>query len=143
MLVRQGLLAAIGVVAALLGLAIGMTLVLGAPARGRLLALLTAAGYRRSRELGLVLREVAPAAVVALPAGAAVGLALPAIVLPAIDLTGFVGGADQPAVRLGGMLPLLVVLGFLVVSAIAVLIAAIVARRVTAARTLRSIDEEG
>jgi hypothetical protein len=41
------------------------------------------------------------------------------------------------------MLPLLVVLGFLVVSAIAVLIAAIVARRVTAARTLRSIDEEG
>lgn len=137
------LFAAIGVVAALLGLAIGMTLVLGAPARGRLLALLAAVGYRRSRELALVLWEVAPAVVVALPAGAAVGVALPGIVLPAIDLTGFVGGADQPAVHLGGLLPALVVAGFLVVSAVAVLIAALVARRVTAAGTLRSIDEEG
>jgi putative ABC transport system permease protein len=137
------LLAAIGVVAALLGLAIGMTLVLAAPARGRLLALLAAVGYRRSRELALVLWEVAPAVVVALPAGAAVGLVLPAIVLPAVDLTGFVGGAAQPAVRLGGVLPLLVVLGFLLVAAVAVLIAAVVARRVTAAGTLRSIDEEG
>jgi putative ABC transport system permease protein len=140
---RFALIAAIALVAALLGLAIGMTLVLGAPARGRLLALLGAVGYRRSRELALVLWEVAPAVVVALPAGAVVGLALPAIVLPAIDLTGFVGGAAQPAVRLGGLLPGAVVAGFLVVSAVAVLIAVLVARRVTAAGTLRSIDEEG
>jgi hypothetical protein len=64
-------------------------------------------------------------------------------VLPALDLTGFVGGAGQPAVQLGGPLPALVVLAFLGVAAVAVLIAAAVARRVTTARTLRSIDDEG
>lgn len=137
------LLAAIGVVAALLALAIGMTLVLGAPARGRLLALLAAVGFRRSRELALIVWEVAPAVVIALPVGALVGLALPGVVVPALDLTGFVGGTEQPIVRLGGMLPLYVVLGFLGVTVLAVLVAAAVARRVTTARTLRSIDEEG
>jgi hypothetical protein len=35
------------------------------------------------------------------------------------------------------------VLGFLAVTVLAVLVAALVARRVTSARTLRSIDEEG
>jgi putative ABC transport system permease protein len=131
------------VVALLLALAIGMTLVLGAPARGRLLALLGALGFRRSRELPIVLWEVAPAVAVALPVGVGIGLLLPYVVIPAIDLTGFVGGAVQPAVQLGGWAPALVAAGFLVVTALAVLVAAAVARRVTAARTLRSIDEEG
>ena len=140
---QRTLIAAIGVVAALLALAIGMTLVLGAPARGRLLALLGALGFRRSRELALVVWEVAPAVLVAMPVGAAVGLALPWIIVPALDLTGFVGGSAQPLVRLGGWLPLYVVLGFVAVTIVAVLVAALVARRVTAAGTLRSIDEEG
>jgi putative ABC transport system permease protein len=137
------LLAAIAVVAALLALAIGMTLVLGAPSRERLIALLAALGFRRSRELALTVWEVAPAAALALPIGAAIGLALPFIVIPAIDLTGFVGGTEQPLVRLGGLMPLWVVLGFLGVTILALLIAALVARRVTTAGTLRSIDEEG
>lgn len=136
------LLAAIGVVAVLLALAIGMTLVLGASARGRLLALLAAVGFRRSRELALIVWEVAPAVVIALPLGAAVGLLLPGIVVPSLDLTGFVGGSVQPIVRLGGLMPLWVVLGFLAVTVVAVLLAALVARRVTTAGTLRSIDEE-
>jgi hypothetical protein len=46
-------------------------------------------------------------------------------------------------VQFGGWAPALVAAGFLVVTALAVLVAAAVARRVTAARTLRSIDEEG
>jgi putative ABC transport system permease protein len=141
--VRVALLAAIGVVAALLALAIGMTLVLGGVARGRLLALLGALGFRRSRELPIVLWEVAPAVAVALPVGVAVGVALPFIVIPGIDLTGFVGGSMQPAVGLGGWAPAIVAAGFLGVTAVAVLVAALIARRVTAARTLRSIDEEG
>jgi putative ABC transport system permease protein len=140
---QLALLAAIGVVALLLALAIGMTLVLGAPARGRLLALLGALGFRRTRELALIVWEVAPAVLIALPAGAAVGLTLPYIVVPALDLTGFIGGSVQPIVRLGGLMPLYVVLGFLAVTVLAVLVAALVARRVTAAGTLRSIDEEG
>jgi len=141
--VRAALGASVIVVALLLALAIGMTLVLGAPARGRLLALLGALGFRRSRELPIVLWEVAPAVAVALPVGVGIGLLLPYVVIPAIDLTGFVGGAVQPAVQLGGWAPALVAAGFLVVTALAVLVAAAVARRVTAARTLRSIDEEG
>jgi putative ABC transport system permease protein len=140
---QAALLAAIAVVAVLLALAVAMTLVLGAPSRGRLLALLGALGFRRSRELTLIVWEVAPAVALALPIGALVGLALPFLVVPAIDLTGFVGGTDQPIVRLGGLMPLWVVLGFLGVTVLAVLAAALVARRVTAAGTLRSIDEEG
>lgn len=140
---QAALLAAIAVVAALLALAIGMTLVLGAPSRGRLLALLGALGFRRSRELALIVWEVAPAVAFALPIGAAVGVVLPFVVIPAVDLTGFVGGTDQPLVRLGGLLPVWVVLGFLGVTVLALLIAALVARRVTAAGTLRTIDEEG
>lgn len=140
---QSALLAAIGVVAVLLALAIGMTLVLGAPARGRLLALLGALGFRRARELALVVWEVAPAVAVALPIGALVGIGLPLVVVPALDLTGFVGGGVQPIVRMGGALPLLVVVGFLGVTVVAVLLAALVARGVTAAGTLRSIDEEG
>lgn len=141
--VRAALVASVAVVALLLALAIGMTLVLGAPARGRLLALLGALGFRRSRELPIVLWEVAPAVAIALPVGVGIGLLLPWVVIPAIDLTGFVGGGAQPAVHLGGWAPLLVAAAFLVVTALAVLVAALVARRVTAARTLRSIDEEG
>ncbi|MCU1416019.1 MAG: FtsX-like permease family protein, partial [Schumannella sp.] len=140
---QAALLAAIGVVAILLALAIGMTLVLGAPARGRLLALLAAIGFRRSRELALIVWEVAPAVVVALPIGALIGLALPWVIVPAVDLTGFVGGTTAPIVRLGGLMPLFVVLAFLAVTVLAVLVAALVARRVTTAGTLRSIDEEG
>jgi putative ABC transport system permease protein len=141
--VRGALVVAIGAVTLLLALAIGMTLVLGAPARGRLLALLGALGFRRSRELPIILWEVAPAVAVALPVGLGVGLLLPFVVIPAVDLTGFVGGAVQPAVHLGGWAPVLVAAGFLGVTALAVLVAAVVARSVTAARTLRSIDEEG
>jgi putative ABC transport system permease protein len=140
---QVALLAAIGVVAALLALAIGMTLVLGAPARGRLLALLAAVGFRRSKELAIVVWEVAPAVAVALPIGAAAGFALPLIVVPSLDVTGFIGGTAQPSVRFGEWAPALVVLGFLAVTVLAVLVAALVARRVTSARTLRSIDEEG
>ena len=114
--VQAALLVAIGVVTVLLALAIGMTLVLGAPARGRLLALLGALGFRRSRELPIVLWEVAPAVAVALPVGVGVGLLLPFIVIPAIDLTGFVGGEAQPDVQLGGAAPALVAAGFLVVT---------------------------
>jgi putative ABC transport system permease protein len=80
---------------------------------------------------------------VALPIGAAAGFALPLIVVPSLDVTGFIGGTAQPSVRFGEWAPALVVLGFLAVTVLAVLVAALVARRVTSARTLRSIDEEG
>lgn len=141
--IQAALVAVIALVALYLTLAVAMTLVLGATARGRLLALLGALGFRRSRESSLVIWEIAPAVVLALPLGVLVGIWLPFLVVDQIDLTGFVGGGAPPVVRLGGGAPALVAALFLLVTALAVAAAALIARRVTAARTLRTIDEEG
>lgn len=140
--VRVALGASLAIVAVLLGFAVGMTLVLGAASRGRLMALLVALGYPRRRELPLVIWEVAPALLVALPLGVAAGLALPFLVVPALDVTIFVGGDGQPPVDLGGWLPVAVVAGFVLLGAVAVAIAGVAASRITAATTLRSLDEE-
>lgn len=141
--VEVALAAAVTIVGLLLAFAVAITLVLGSVSRGRLLALLTALGHPRRREWPLVVWEVAPALLLALPVGVAVGLVLPAIVLPQIDLALFAGGAAQPTVQLGGWAPLLVVGGYLVVATVAVALSALAARRVTAAMTLRALEEEG
>lgn len=141
--VSVALVAAAGVVALMLVLAVGMTLVLGAPGRGRLLALLAALGYPRRRGAPFVWWEVAPALLLALPFGVAVGLALPALTLPRLRLSVFLADVIEPAVRLGGWLPVLVVGGFVVLTMLAVLIAAAAASRITAVFAIRSSDEEG
>ncbi|WP_345801173.1 FtsX-like permease family protein [Microbacterium sp. AZCO] len=134
--------AAVGV-ALLLALAIGMTLVLGAPGRARLMALLAALGYPRRRDVPLVLWEVGPALVIALPFGVAVGYALTYLALPQLGTATFLGGAFEPAVQTGGWMPLAVVAGFAAFSALAVLIAAAAASRLTASAAVRSMDAEG
>ncbi len=141
--VRVALVASIAIVAVLLGLAVAMTLILGAGTRGRMLALLAALGYPRRRELPLVVWDVAPALLAALPLGIAAGVAMPFLVVPALDLTRFVGGDVQPAIALGGWLPAAVVAGFLLLGAVAVASATVAASRITAAATLRGLDEEG
>ncbi|MFE1646421.1 hypothetical protein ACFM35_12650 [Microbacterium sp. P01] len=141
--VETGLVASVIAVALLLGFAVGMTLVLGAAARGRMLALLGALGYPRRRELPLVAWEVGPALLLALPVGVGVGLAMPYLVLPSLDLSRFIGAAEQPAVHIGGWLSPVVIGAFLIVAVVAVALATAAASRVSAATTLRSIDEEG
>ncbi|AEG43708.1 FtsX-like permease family protein [Isoptericola variabilis] len=86
--VLSGLLAAAAVV---------LTLVLAAPARGRLLAVLRTLGLPRRAERGLVLWEIVPWAAVALVVGAVLGWAVPRLVLAAVDLTPLTGGTEQPA----------------------------------------------
>ncbi|MFH8251607.1 hypothetical protein ACH3VR_14660 [Microbacterium sp. B2969] len=130
-------------VAILLALAIGMTLVLGAPGRARLMALLAALGYPRRRDVPLVLWEVGPALLVALPFGVAVGFALAQFALPQLGTSAFLGGALEPAVRMGGWMPVAVVAGFTVFCALAVFLAAGAASRMTASSAVRSGDEEG
>ncbi len=140
--ITAGVVAAAAIVAVLLGVAVAMTLVLGARGRGRLLALLRTLGHRRGGEASLVAWEVTPALACALPFGVVAGVAMAHLVLPAIDLRGFVGGHDQPSVHDGGWTGLLVVGGFIVVAALAVALATLIATRVTTARAVRSIEEE-
>lgn len=140
--ITVGVIAAAAIVAVLLGAAVAMTLVLGARGRGRLFALLRTLGHRRGGQAPLVAWEVVPALACALPFGIAAGVGMAHLVLPAIELRGFVGGHHPPAVHLGGQTQLLVVGGFVVVAALAVAAATLIATRVTTARAVRSIEEE-
>nr|WP_274636813.1 FtsX-like permease family protein [Microbacterium bovistercoris] len=139
---RTALVAALAAAAILLVCAIAMTLLRTAGVRGRMLGLLAAVGYPRRRALPLVVWELAPPLLVALVVGLAAGFALPPLLIPAVDLTPFVGGSIQPAPVVQGWMPGAVALGFVLVGALAVLIAAAIAARATASATLRRVDEE-
>lgn len=140
--VRAALLLACGLVAVLLGIAVAQTLVLGATARGRLLAILRTAGFGRRGQLPLVAWEVAPALLVAVPFGALAGLAMSWLLIGGIDLRGFVGGQAQPALDLGGAWQAVVIGGFLVAAAVAVGLATAIAARIRSAETIRMGDED-
>ncbi|MEQ6896480.1 FtsX-like permease family protein [Microbacterium sp. KR10-403] len=140
--VRVSLVAALAVVTLLLVLAVTMTLLRGAPVRGRMLGLLGAMGYPRGRELPLVAWEVAPPLLLALPIGVAAGFALPPLLLPAVDLARFVGGSATVPITAPPWLAWLTVGGYLLIAVIAVTVAAAVAARMTAMIALRRIDEE-
>ncbi|MRH28197.1 FtsX-like permease family protein [Microbacterium sp. SYP-A9085] len=141
--VRLSLWAALAAVVVLLVLSASMTLLRGAPERGRVLGLLAALGYPRRRGLPLAAWEVGPALLLALPVGMVAGWALSPLLLSGVDLTRFVGGSAQPAILVPAWMPWAVGGGFLLVAVAAVAAAAAVAARVTAAMALRRIDEEG
>ncbi|MEV7620581.1 ABC transporter permease [Microbacterium sp. NPDC089321] len=139
--VQGALLAASGIVAVLLAVAVVAMLVLGAVPRARMLAILRALGHPSRGEGRLVTWEVAPALLLALPFGAGVGISMAWLVIPQLDLRGFVGGPTQPPVELGGMWPVIVVVGFALVSAIAVIAATALASRLGTATAVRDGDE--
>ncbi|MDR6865929.1 putative ABC transport system permease protein [Microbacterium resistens] len=142
-LVQAALIAASTIVALLLAFAVGATLVLGAPARGRLLALLRTAGYPRRGELPMVAWEVGPALLIALPFGALAGAAMSLLVIGGIDLRGFTGGTSQPTVAWGGWWQPAVVVGFVLVVLVAIVVATVFAARFGASGAVRDVDEEG
>lgn len=136
------LLAAIVLASLLTALAIVLTLVVGRPARDRLLPLLSTLGLARRGERALVAWEVGPVAAVAVVVGAALGTALPFVVLQGIDLTAFTGGDEQPPVAFDTWLMAAVLAGGVLVTAIAVGVASGIGGRVDAARAMRT-EEEG
>ncbi|MDP3951415.1 hypothetical protein [Microbacterium sp.] len=140
-IVQGTLLAASAIVAALLAVGVIATLVLGAPTRARTLVILRALGHPHSASGRLVTWEVAPALLLALPFGVGAGMAMTWLVIPQLDLRGFVGGAVQPSVVLGGAWQLLVVAGFIFVTAIAVVAATVLASRLGAVNEIRADDE--
>ncbi|GGR15845.1 FtsX-like permease family protein [Agromyces mediolanus] len=122
-------------------LAIVLTLVVGRPARERLLPLLSTLGLRRREERALVAWEIGPVVVAAVVAGAALGLLLPAVVLPAINIAAFTGAIVQPPISIDPLLVGGVLTGAIAVSAIGAWVAASIGGRVDAARALRKEEE--
>ncbi|PZR55067.1 hypothetical protein DNL40_01350 [Xylanimonas oleitrophica] len=92
---------------------VGTTLLLGAPERGRLLALLRTLGMPRRAGRALAAWELGPWAAVALGVGAALAWALPVLVLAAVDLTALTGGDAPPPLRLDPLVLAAVAGGFL------------------------------
>jgi putative ABC transport system permease protein len=136
------LIAAIVLASLLTALAIVLTLVVGRPARDRLLPLLSTLGLGRRGERGLVAWEIGPVALIALVAGAALGAALPFVVLAGIDLRAFTDGDAQPAVTFDPWLIAAVLAGSVLVTVAAAAVASRIDGSVNAARAMRK-EEEG
>ncbi|MFE6733343.1 ABC transporter permease [Microbacterium sp. NPDC057650] len=140
--VQGALLAASAVVAVLLAVAVVAMLLLGAPSRARMLAILRTLGHSRRGAGRLVAWEVAPALLLAVPFGVGAGIAMAVLVIPQLDLRGFVGGPTQPPVEFGGAWLLLAVLGFALLATVAVVAATALASRLGTGTVVRADDEQ-
>lgn len=138
---RGTLLAAIGLVALLCAIAIVLTLVLNAPARSRLLALLKTLGAPPRSGAGIVSWELVPLCVAAVAAGTAFGLALPVLLFQVLDLRSFSGADSAPAYSVDPLLLTLSLGGFLVVAALFTLLSLFFSRRVKVSSVLRTVEE--
>jgi putative ABC transport system permease protein len=117
--------------------AVVMTLMLAAPARARLLAVLQTLGLTPRQGRGLVGWEIGPWAVVALVVGAVLGVAVPSLVLAAVDVTALTGGLTQPDPEYDPLLLGAAAAGFVAVVLAAVGVAAALSRRGEVAAQLR------
>ncbi|HEX5512052.1 MAG TPA: FtsX-like permease family protein [Actinomycetales bacterium] len=128
------------VTAALSALAVVLTLVVSAPDRTQLLSRLRTLGLSGRQARWLVVWEVAPLAATALAAGAVVGVLVPWWVLPAVDLRAFTGGAAQPLLTVDWVRVLLILGGFVLVTAVSLAIAVAANRRLRLGTVLRVGD---
>lgn len=117
--------------------AVVMTLMLAAPPRARLLAVLQTLGLSPRQGRGLVGWEIGPWAVVALVVGAVLGVAVPSLVLAAVDVTALTGGITQPDPQYDPLLLGAAAAGFVAVVLAAVGVAAALSRRGEVAAQLR------
>ncbi|MBZ2198622.1 ABC transporter permease [Occultella gossypii] len=111
--------------------ALVMTLVLAAPARGRLMAVLRTLGVGPGLTRSLVAWETAPLTVVALVVGTALGLALPQLVGATVDLRPFTGDDAQPTIIYEPLLLVGVIAGVVAILAGCVVLASGIARRLS------------
>jgi putative ABC transport system permease protein len=122
------------------GMLAALTVILAAAltahVRGRDVAYLRALGLSGRQALGLAALELVPPAVVALAIGIALGLAVPHLIEPGIDLTAFTGA--EPMITADLTAVALLAGGFLAVLALAVSAAGASARRAQLGKVLRS-----
>lgn len=114
-----------------------LSLVIAAPATARLLALLRTLGLGRAQSRGVGAWEIAPVAIVGTIAGCAVGLLIPLLVLPGVDLRPFTGGTLPPAITADPGLLAAVAAAFIVVVALATAIVMVTTRRLREAPAIK------
>ncbi|GAB3171810.1 hypothetical protein GCM10027059_40660 [Myceligenerans halotolerans] len=129
--------AAVGLAGLLVGAVLVMTLMLAAPARSRLLAVLRTLGLSARQGRGLVGWEIGPWIAVAVVAGAVLGGVVPVVLLAAVDVTALTGGAEPPDVRWDPVLTAGLAAGLVVVATAAAGLAAALGRRHEIAAQLR------
>lgn len=128
---ERGFVAALAITVALSMAAIVLTLVLAAPARGRLVAVLRTLGAGSRVARAMVSWETLPLVAISVLFGAALGLTLPLVLTGAMDLRPFTGGAVQPELVYDPLLLTGVVAAVGVVMTVSVLVAAAVAHRLS------------
>jgi putative ABC transport system permease protein len=122
------------------GLVIVLALLLTARSRLGDFAYLRALGLSRRQAVTATAAEVAAPFFVALVVGTALGLGIAFVVEPGLDLTTLAVRGRAVGIRLDPLAPLLLALGLLVVSAVAVWVTAVVMRRASLSRSLRMGD---
>ncbi|MFC7879975.1 FtsX-like permease family protein, partial [Isoptericola sp. NPDC057391] len=139
--IATGARVSVALAGVLVALTVALTLVLAAPDRERLLAVLRSMGVRRSESRGLVAWEVAPWALGALVVGALVGVAVPALLRARVDLTALTGGGPQPALTVDPVLVVGGVAGFVATVVVGAVLATVVGRRGATPERLRETAE--
>lgn len=138
---RLVLLSGIAASAALSAIAVVITLVLGARARRRILALLHTLGAPPRAGRALLAWELAPVSISALVVGAAFGAVLPLLLSTVIDLRSFTSGPVAPAYAVDPVILGATLGGFVAVTALVTVAALVVARRARAAAVLRTVED--
>jgi putative ABC transport system permease protein len=133
---------ALGFSALMCAIALIVTLVLGTEVRIRLLSRLRALGFGASQASGLIAWELGPLTILGIVAGLAIGLALPPVLLTAIDFAGFTGSVSNPEIILNPLVLAATIVGFFAVAAIATEFAILGARRARIATILRIPGED-
>ncbi|HEY4267426.1 MAG TPA: FtsX-like permease family protein [Galbitalea sp.] len=123
-------------------IALILTLVMNTDARTRLLARLRVLGFTRRQSSGLIAWELGPMALLGIVAGMIVGVALPVVILGAVNLAGFVGSTVRPLLVIDPLLVGATVIVFAIAAAVATTIAIAIARRTAPATIIRATGED-
>ncbi|HEX6197999.1 MAG TPA: ABC transporter permease, partial [Jiangellaceae bacterium] len=126
---------------ALAAAAVIITMVIAAPARGRLFSQLRTLGLSSRQARGLATWELAPLAVTAILSGGLLGLAIPWLLLPSVDLRGLTGGTSQPGMSVDWTLVGGAVGSFVLVAVLAMSVAVATSRRLRLGTVLRVGEE--
>jgi putative ABC transport system permease protein len=135
--VRNVFAAGVLVLGAFCALAILLALVVGAESRSRAVAYLRTLGLSRRQSRGLVLLEVGPLVALAVLGGLVLGLILPHVVGPAVDLRPYTGGERVTGYPVAPFELGVLVGGLVGLAAVAILVEVAVNRRRGLGATLR------
>lgn len=132
---------AAAVVGVLAVAAVVLTMVIGAPARGRLFSQLRTLGLSGRQAQGIAAWEMVPLALSAVVFGTALGLGIPWLVFSAIDLRPLTGASTQPSVTVDWSLVGAAAGSFVLVVVVAVGAATAASRRLRLGAVLRVGEE--